>query len=139
MADEERLKEIYDRVRALPDVDLTGFSDVSYAEWHDVGPLFMELFHGWLVDEGWGDESAYELSSMMAGPTFSLLSSASGGRVDVLQLIALSARAGLELGAASAVTRRVSGGTLRAMVESHVDGNRVARESIDFSRELDGL
>lgn len=43
---------MFDKVTELDEVDLTGFSGVSAADWHDFGYGAAEVFASHLIDEG---------------------------------------------------------------------------------------
>lgn len=139
MSDGKKLRIVFDRVVDLDKVDLTGFSDVSVADWHDFGYGAAEVFASHLMREGWPAEQAGEFGSMIAGPVVSVLSSASGRSVSVLQLIERVARAGVGLGVAAAVSHKVSRDTARLIVSEHLEGVDRAKRLADFSSGLDDI
>lgn len=139
MDDGKRLRAVYDNVTELAEVDLTGFSDVSAADWHDFGYGAAEVFASHLVEEGWPAEQAAEFGSMIAGPVVSVLSSASGRKVSVLQIIEKVARVGVGLGVTAAFTRRLSRDTAQLVVNEHLANADMAKRLTEFSSGLESL
>ena len=52
MDDGKRLRSVFDKVTELDEVDLTGFSGVSAADWHDFRYGAAEVFASHPIDEG---------------------------------------------------------------------------------------
>lgn len=145
MADEngiptsERQEEIRDRLLALEPVDLTEFSDVSAAEWRDMWAEFADMLAERLEQDGWPEPELIEYASRAAAPLVSVLMGASGGVVDVMELLGQTARVGVAVGVASVLTGRITEGTARAILDEHVRSSEVAARTIDFSRKLGEL